>query len=179
MIESIIIVILGVTALFIALLNARHRVEDAKVRLAQLKKLKRSQVQRLRKVAYRSMTLKRTLIKQHGRGQDTKAEMEQIEGDIRRASDPANRIYILEERRTALETAWIASVTANSGTDAVLAFPGTRRHVLWGTDEASVRARLGRRFPAESGFVIGAVGPYQMPVPPAVDAKTAKATAGA
>ena len=177
MIEQLIVVVLVAAALLISVINGRHRVEDAKKRLIFLKQKERQQSQRLRKIAYRSLTLKRKLIQQHGRGQDTKAEMERMENELKRVNDPQNRIYVLEERRTASERTFLAEVTSRSGTDSAAAFPGTRRFVLWAADEANARTRLARRWPAEQGFTLGAVTPYQWPGPSPEDAKAAKAAA--
>lgn len=177
MIEQLIIVVLVAAALLISVINGRHRVEDAKKRLIFLKQKEKQQSQRLRKIAYRSLTLKRKLIQQHGRGQDTKAQMEQMEGEMKRVSDPLNRIYVFEERRTASEQTFLALVTSKSGTDSAAAFPGTRRFVLWAPDEANARARLARRWPAEQGFTVGAISPYKWPGPVPDDPKAAKAAA--
>jgi hypothetical protein len=177
MIEQLIVVVLVASALLISIINGRHRVQDAKKRLIFLKQKERQQAQRLRKIAYRSLNLKRKLIHSHGRGQDTKAEMEQMENEMKRISDPQNRIYVFEERRSASERTFLAQVTSKSGTDSAAAFAGTRKFVLWAADEANARARLARRWPAEQGFTLGAISPFQWPGPVPEDPKAAKAAA--
>ncbi|MDZ5647324.1 hypothetical protein [Nitrospirillum sp. BR 11828] len=138
--------------------RAWNRVAEAKTRRRQILTRAREQSQRIRRLARATYAMKQQ--RRHVRLtlETLEDECARLEQDIKRASRPENRIFVLEERRNAADAAWLATVEVG-GTVADSAVPAAvpwqrRQFLLWAADDEAARARLERRFPHGSGFRI-------------------------
>lgn len=120
----------------------------------------REQKARLRKTAIASLALKRDVRHARLTADTLEEDCQRLEAEIRRHEHPENRLYVLEERRTATDTAWTAEVRWLPPPEGGEHMPPPwqrRRFMAWAPDESAAHARIARRFPSVAGYSVSGV----------------------
>jgi hypothetical protein len=158
----LITLILGITSLVIALERAMARIKLARRRIDLLRAKERQHAEKMRKIALRSLHLKRAVAGQDERTAELVREIERLETEVRKAVDPAHRIIVLEERKGGIEQSFLATVSCDPPDPAAVPWTGTRRYLLWAASEDLARTRLARKMPAEQGYKVHSVKPIPL-----------------
>jgi len=156
---SIFALLIGLTTLVFSLERAMRRIKDARQRVKGLSQKKTAQVERIKKIAYETLHLKRELRQLTNADDDIQLECRRLEEELRIVSQPSNRTFVLDERRTPADDCWIISVAAPEPEAGHPRLPwyGTRRFLVWAMDEAAARAKVERKYALDKGYgIVGA-----------------------
>ncbi len=161
--QIIFAVLIALAALAFASERAVNRVREAKARYKATMTRRHQQVDRIRRAAAISLELKRELRAINRQVVELQKQVEKLNDDMRVASRPENRVFILDERRTPADESWIATVAAPAAEPDKPRPPwaGNRRFLVWAPDEIGVRAKVERRYQTAAGFQVVSVAVRQ------------------
>jgi hypothetical protein len=160
------VVMIVAVAFALALEQSMRRVRDTRRRVTQLVSKKQQQVERLRVAGRESLTLGREVRNQQRNVDHLIEEISQVEGELQRLAHPANRTFVLDEKRGATDAGWYVTVEAPTITIGRHGPPweGQRRFRVWATDEHAARAKVEKRYGVEQGYSTVSVFPAPPPV---------------
>ncbi|WP_119678143.1 hypothetical protein [Indioceanicola profundi] len=138
--------------------RAMAQVAESKRRYRALMAKRQAQVDRLKKSALETLYLKREHRHTVATRDGLMADCDRLEAEIRHIARPANRVFVLDERRMPSDRTWLLHLSAPAG-DAGRSAPwtGVRRFQVWAVDEEAARAKALRRFPESQGYRIAAL----------------------
>lgn len=154
----IICVILGMAA---GVERAVRGVRAARARARSIEGRLQQQSARLRQAARESLLLGREVRNNRRTITHLQEEFDRHEADLARLAQPGNRVFVLDEKRAAADVAWLVVLQSAPPSPEARQMPpwvGERRFRVWGSEEAGVRAKVERRYPAEAGYQISEVG---------------------
>lgn len=163
----LLVVLVVATAFAGALEQAMRRVRNTRRRVSTLVTKKQQQVERLRAAGRESLTLGREVRNQQRAVDLLLEEIGQVEAELDRLAHPANRTFVLDERRGMADSGWHVTVEAplvGAGTRNGPTWQGHRRFRVWAPDEHAARAKVERRYDPEQGYAIITVFPAPPPV---------------
>lgn len=164
--------------------HTRERISQTRQHAHKAVRRWREQKARVRKQARLTLALKRELRHQQMTADALEEDCQQLEAEIRKSAHPGNRIFVLEERRTITDTAWVGVVNwrqppsremasreaAGDESDIPSGRPKPvwqrRQFMVWAPDANTAQSRLARRFPAIDGYSVEGVAPREI-APPA------------
>lgn len=162
----LLVVMIIATAFAIALEQSMRRVRDTRRRVTQLLTKRQQQVERLRVAGRESLILGREVRNQQRTVDHLIEEISQVDAELQRLAHPANRTFVLEEKRGPSDVGWHVTVEApmvalgRNGPP----WQGQRRFRVWAPDEHAARAKAEKRYGAEQGYTIVSVFPAPPPV---------------
>lgn len=162
----LLVVMIVAVAFALALEQSMRRVRDMRRRVNQLVTKKQQQVDRLRVAGRESLALGREVRNQQRTVDLLIEEISQVDAELQRLAHPANRTFVLEEKRGPADAGWHVTVEAPSvavGRDRPT-WEGQRRFRVWAPDEHAARAKVQKRYGVEQGYTIVAVFPAPPPV---------------
>lgn len=166
--EFLFAVLIAVSGLAFSGERAVYRVREAQRRYRAAMTRKSQYVDRVKKAAMETLGLKRELRQLDLARADLLKACRTLETDIRAASRPENRVFVLDERRMPQDQAWIATVEAvpppgrqHHG------WTGPRRFLVWGADAEIARTKVTKRYPAVEGFTLAGLAPRPKRTEPA------------
>lgn len=162
----LLVVMIVAVAFALALEQSMRRVRDIRRRVNQLVTKKQQQVDRLRVAGRESLALGREVRNQQRTVDMLIEEISQVDAELQRLAHPANRTFVLEEKRGPADAGWHVTVEAPSvavGRDRPT-WEGQRRFRVWAPDEHAARAKVQKRYGVEQGYTIVAVFPAPPPV---------------
>jgi hypothetical protein len=132
---------------------ARLRTESTLERYSQ-------QLERLRRSARESLGLSRE-VRQLRKTMDVlREQINQMQQDVYRLAQPANRIFVLDERRGPDDAAWLVIIeAAPDWPPEKLSWSGRRRFRVWAADATTAKAKAAKRYHQESGYAIAEATP--------------------
>lgn len=160
------VVMIVAVAFAMALEQSMRRVRDTRRRVTQLVGKKQQQVERLRVAGRESLTLGREVRNQQRTVDHLIEEISQVDGELQRLAHPANRTFVLDEKRGPADAGWHVTVEAPTVSVGRHGPPwqGQRRFRVWAPDEHAARAKVEKRYGADQGYTIIAVFPAPPPV---------------
>lgn len=160
-------VMIVATAFALALEQSMRRVRDLRRRVTQLVTKKQQQVDRLRVAGRESLTLGREVRNQQRTVDQLIEETAQVEAELLRLAHPANRTFVLDEKRGLADSGWHVTVEApitGVGVRGGPTWEGQRRFRVWAPDEHAARAKMEKRYAADQGYAIVSIFPAPPPV---------------
>lgn len=158
-------VMIVAVAFAVALEQAMGRVRSTRHRVTQVLTKKKQQVERLRMAGRESLALGREMRNQQRTLDHLIEESAQMDAELVRLAHPANRTFVLDEKRGPADAGWYVTVEApviggrNGPT-----WQGQRRFRVWAPDEHAARAKIERRYNAEQGYMTVSTVPAPPPV---------------
>lgn len=163
--------------------QTRERIVQTRQQAHKAVKRWREQKARVRKLARLTLGLKRELRHQQMTADALEEDCQQLEAEIRKSVHPGNRIFVLEERRTSTDSAWIGVINWRQPPTRDTALRDTlaeeadvpsgrpkpvwqrRQFMVWAPDASTAQSRLVRRFPAVEGYSVEGVTPREIAQP--------------
>lgn len=154
-------VLISLAVLAFASERAVARVREAQARYKATMARKQQQVERIRKTAQASLELKRELRAINRQFDDLRRQAATLEKEMRAASRPENRIFVLDERRTPADEGWIVTLAAPppEADRAPPPWSGSRRFLVWAADEETARTKVARRYLPAAGYQVVSAAP--------------------
>lgn len=168
--EFLFALLIAVTGFAFSGERALYRVREAQRRYRVAMTKKSQYVGRVRKAARETLGLKRELRQLDLARADLLKSCRRLEQDIKAASRPENRVFVLDERRMPQDQAWIATVQAAAEAAPgrqLQAWEGARRFLVWGVDAEVARTKVTKRYPAPEGFTLTTLVPRPKRTAPA------------
>lgn len=162
----LLVVMIVAVAFAMALEQSMRRVRDTRRRVTQLLTKRQQQVDRLRVAGRESLTLGREVRNQQRTVDHLVEEISQVDGELLRLAHPANRTFVLDEKRGAADAGWYVTVeapTVSVGRHGPT-WEGQRRFRVWAPDEHAARAKVEKRYSLEQGYSTVSVFPAPPPV---------------
>ncbi|MFV3129624.1 hypothetical protein [Niveispirillum sp. KHB5.9] len=162
----LLVVMIVAVAFAVALEQSMRRVKDTRRRVTQLLTKRQQQVDRLRVAGRESLTLGREVRNQQRTADVLIEEISQVDGELQRLAHPANRTFVLDEKRGGADVGWHVTVEApmvNIGRHGP-PWEGQRRFRVWAPDEHVARAKVEKRYGPEQGYSVVSVFPAPPPV---------------
>lgn len=162
----LLVVMIVAVAFAMALEQSMRRVRDTRRRVTQLLTKRQQQVERLRVAGRESLTLGREVRNQQRTVDHLIEEISQVDAELLRLAHPANRTFVLDEKRGPADVGWYVTVEAPAISIGRHGPPweGQRRFRVWAPDEHAARAKVERRYGAEQGYGVVSVFPAPPPV---------------
>lgn len=164
---SVILVVVMVTMAFaFALEQAMRRVKDLRKRVTNLVTKRQQQVERLRAASRESLMLRREIRNLRRTSDLLTDEIAQVDAELLRLAHPANRTFVIDEKRAPTDAGWMVTVEApliGIGRHAPT-WTGQRRFRVWATDDVAARAKIERRYGPDLGYSIISTFPAPPPV---------------
>lgn len=162
----LLVVMIVAVAFAMALEQSMRRVRDTRRRVTQLLTKRQQQVERLRAAGRESLTLGREVRNQQRTVDHLIEEISQVDSELLRLAHPANRTFVLDEKRGATDVGWYVTVEAPSVAVGRFGPPweGQRRFRVWAPDEHMARAKVEKRYSLEQGYSTVSVFPAPPPV---------------
>ena len=152
-------------AFAMALEQVMSRIKSTRRRVTQLTTKKKQQVERLRMAGRESLVLGREMRNQQRTVDHLIEESAQMDADLVRLAHPANRTFVLDEKRGPGDAGWHVTVEAPMiGGRNGPTWQGQRRFRVWAPDEHAARAKVERRYGAEQGYMVVSTFPAPPPV---------------
>ncbi|MBI1208839.1 MAG: hypothetical protein GC191_16330 [Azospirillum sp.] len=182
--EYYLILSIGAVVFVLALLVGRRRIGQARRRLARVKGLQSRDCADIRALARQTFEIKREFRRAEAARDAANRECGRLAEQIKAAEAVDRRLYVLDERRTALDLSWVATISHPDYARVVQpkATPRLakiwlegRRFVVWALDEAKARQKIEARLPESAGYTVRAVTAKADDDPtdrPAADAST-------
>lgn len=158
--------IVGFAALAVALLMALRRLKTSEERIANAVTRKQAQVERIKRVARTTLHLAQDLRDAKRRRNAIEFACEELEQKLKASGATERRIYVLDDRRTQADTAWLVRIVnteyssrVNSALEksALESWKRGRRFLVWALDEKKVREKVNARYPEHKGFALMSV----------------------
>lgn len=155
--------IVGFASLAVALLMALRRLKTSEERIANAVGRKNAQVDRIKRVARTTLKLARDVRDAKRRRASIEFACLELEQRLKSSGATERRIYVLDDRRTQADTAWLVRIVnteyasrVNSGLDAIAldSWKRGRRFLVWAQDEKKVREKVNARYPEHKGFAL-------------------------
>jgi len=181
---SIIAIGVGFLILASSLAGGWHRVSKARLRVEGVARRKAAQSERIRKLGRHNLAARRELRQARLRAEELRREVTELDTRLTQAASTEKRIYVLDEKRLAVDIGWIVTVrnpsyssglAARAIYQAVASWREGRQFLVWAPDEKGARLKAQARLPEMKGFSLVSVVPES---PQALPAK-AKAKASA
>lgn len=161
--------LIGLTALAFSLALAIRQLKTAEERILNAAQRKQAQVDRIRRAARGTLRQARDLRDARRRKDAIALACEDLEERLAASGTIDRRVYVLDDRRTANDVAWMvkisnpeyaARVNANLEKRALESWKRGRRFLVWGLDEKKAREKTAARYPDHKGFTILTIQPH-------------------
>ncbi len=165
-IEMIVAMAIAVVALISGLIRSYHAIADAQERVGKVGKAKFTQIDRIRKAARASLSLKRSIKDGKRRLEGSILGVEEAELRLKAAEAIDHQVYVLDDRRTKADQVWSAvvvhpgyaqSINHNVVPEAVASWAKGRRFMVFALDIGKAREKLMVRFPERLGYRVESV----------------------
>lgn len=162
--------LVGLASLAVSLLLALRRLKTSEERIANAVSRKQTQVERIKKIA--RVTLQQARDLRDARRRKSMAELgcEELEQRLKAAGAADRRVYVLDDRRTDTDAAWILRIVnieyskrVNADLDPIALdnWKRGRRFLVWAQDEKKAREKANSRYSEQKGFAIMEIGPQR------------------
>lgn len=155
--------LIGLVALIGALRQATRRLKTAEAGLEKAAQRRVAQVERIRRAARTTLKLSRELAELRRRKAAAEAACDDLENHLNAARSYDRRLYVLDDRRTRADVAWVLTVVnldylgrvnPKAGKAIATSWRGGRRIMVWALDEAKAREKLSGRYSEHRGFEV-------------------------
>jgi hypothetical protein len=160
--------LIGFASLVFSLHKAIARLRGAEDRIARSAERKQAQVDRIRRAGHINLTLARERAALLQRKLAMELDCEELEEQLKSSGNADRRLYVLDDRRTPADQAWIvrlsnrdyaSRVNDNLEMPALDTWKKGRRFLVWALDEAKARSKVQARYPDRKGFTIQSIEP--------------------
>lgn len=152
----------GVIVLIASLVGSVRNIEDAQKRMRKLQSQKEAQYGRLRKLARRTLDLRRSHRSVRMRIENAISESREFGEQVKRLEGTDRRLFVLDDRRTQVDRTYVARVEhpdyttihADTPEQTAQSWARGRRFIVWALDERKAREKIQVRYPERAGFRI-------------------------